>query len=387
MDPVFAKLGTTIFDIMSNKARANGAINLGQGFPEVDGFIDVRQEAAKALVEKSNQYPPMRGIQDLRNAVSYFYQNHQNTKLDADKEIIITSGATEALCASILSLVQAGDEVIVFEPMYDSYIPIIERAGGVPVIVQLSPPNWEITDEDLAKAFSDKTSLVIITTPNNPTTSVLSRGELELIAKHCTKYDAYLLSDEVWEQLVFDAPHLGVLHIPELKERAIKIGSAGKIFSLTGWKIGWVCACERLINQIAKAHQFITYTSPPALQHALAYGLQLPKERFDAARQEFREARDFLISGLKNIGWAVLESKGSYFVNVDLQKSGISLSGFAAAEILIEKYGIATIPMQAFCPTGRELPILRLCFAKSFGTLEQAQAKLEVSFQDLSRSN
>lgn len=228
MDPVFAKLGTTIFDIMSNKARTYGAINLGQGFPEIDGFLDVRQEAAKALIEKSNQYPPMRGIQDLRQAVSYFYQTHQNTKLNPDTEIIITSGATEALCAAILSMVKSGDEVIVFEPMYDSYIPIIERAGGVPVIVPLNLPNWEITETALAKAFSYKTSLVIITTPNNPTTSVLSRAELELLAKYCTKFDAYLLSDEVWEQLVFDVPHIGVLHIPELKERAIKIGSAGK---------------------------------------------------------------------------------------------------------------------------------------------------------------
>ena len=279
MNPVFANLPVSIFEVMSREAQARGAVNLGQGFPESDGFIDVREAAARALIEQSNQYAPMRGLPALRQAVAQFYSRTQGVTLDPDRNVLVTSGATEAICAALLALVSPGDEVIVFEPMYDAYIPLIERAGGIARIIQLSPPDWRFSEDQLKAALSDRTRAVLITTPNNPTTHCLSRDELALLDVYCERFDAFVIADEVWEQIVFDGPHLSVLHLPALAKRSIKIGSAGKIFSLTGWKVGFVCAETALIDAVARAHQFITFSTAPALQHAVAYGLNLPDER------------------------------------------------------------------------------------------------------------
>lgn len=370
MNPIFRDLKTSIFETMSLRARELGAVNLGQGFPERDGFEDVRRAAAEALITQSNQYPPMRGLMALRDAVAGFYGRAQSLALTPDN-VLITSGATEAICAALLSLITPGDEVMVFEPMYDAYIPLIERAGGVPKIVQLKPPHWRFDDDDLRAAFSDRTKLVMITTPNNPTTHALTRDELECLGQFCAYYNAVVISDEVWENVVFEQPHLSVLHVDTLKDRALKIGSAGKLFALTGWKVGFVCGPQTLVNQVARAHQFITFTTPPNLQYGVAYGLDLPAERFDEAREELLIARDHMASRLGDAGFDVLPADGSYFLNIDLTPLNLKMDGLAFAHHALESGGVATIPLQAFCPTGRELPILRLCFAKSLATLDK----------------
>ena len=379
MNPIFADLKTSIFETMSLEARARGAVNLGQGFPESDGFPDVREAAARALMEQSNQYAPMRGLPVLRQAVADFYRRTQGLDLDADRQVIVTSGATEAIAAAIFSLITPGDEVVVFEPMYDAYVPLVRRAGGIPRIVQLQPPHWRFDAADLDAVFTDRTRLVLLTTPNNPTTHALSRVELELLADYCQRFDAYVMSDEVWEQVVFDAPHLSVLHVPGLADRAIKIGSAGKIFSLTGWKVGFVCGPQALVDQIARAHQFITFATPPALQHGVAFGLGLPQARFDAALDELRLQRDHLSDGLRRAGFAVLPAEGTYFVNIDLCASGVTADTLDYAFDLVKNHGLAAIPLAAFCESGRDLAVLRLCFAKSLATLDTGIAALSAS--------
>jgi aspartate/methionine/tyrosine aminotransferase len=381
MNPIFADLPTSIFEIMSLEAKARGAANLGQGFPETDGFPEVREAAARALIEQSNQYAPMRGLPVLRQAVSAFYQRTQGLALDPDTEVLVTSGATEAIAAAILSFVTPGDEVVLFEPMYDAYLPLVRRAGGVPKVVQLKPPHWTFDDADLAAVFSDRTRLVLLTTPNNPTTHALTRAELDLLAGYCERHDAYVMSDEVWEQVVFDRPHVSVLHIPGLRGRAIKIGSAGKIFSLTGWKVGFVCGPKPLIDQMARAHQFITFATPPALQHGVAFGLGLPPERFDAALAELKGQRDHLAGGLKGAGFQVMAAEGTYFLNIDLGE-GVADPVAFAFELLTE-HGVATIPLKAFCESGRNLPVLRLCFAKSLATLDRGISGLAASVKGL----
>ncbi|HWU50224.1 MAG TPA: aminotransferase [Asticcacaulis sp.] len=376
MNPVFAALPTSIFETMSLAAKATGAINLGQGFPETDGFPEVREAAARALIEQSNQYAPMRGLPSLRQVVSEFYQRTQGIALDPDREIVVTSGATEAICAALLALISSGDEVIVFEPMYDAYVPLIERAGGIARIVQLKPPLWRFSDDDLKAAFNDRTRVVLLTTPNNPTTTCLSRDQLDALAGYCERFDAWVIADEVWEQVVFGQKHLSVLHLDALRSRSVKIGSAGKIFSLTGWKVGFVCAAPELADQIARAHQFITFATPPALQHGVAYGLNLPQAIFDAALDELAQQRVCLSEALTAQGFAVLPGEGTYFLNIDLRASGITGSGLDIAQHLVQQNGVATIPLQAFCPTGRDLPVLRLCFAKSLTTLIEGARRL-----------
>lgn len=379
MNPVFAGLKTSIFETMSLEAKARGAINLGQGFPETDGFPEVRQAAAGALMARSNQYAPMRGLPALRQAVAAFYQRTQGLDLDPDRNVLITSGATEAICAALLSLITPGDEVVVFEPMYDAYVPLIRRAGGVPRIVQLQPPHWRFSEADLEAAFSARTRLVLVTTPSNPTTHALDRAALELLQRFCVRHDAWLVSDEVWEEIVFGAPHLSALHLPGLAERSLKIGSAGKIFSLTGWKVGFVCGPQALVDQVARAHQFVTFATPPALQHGVAFGLGLPKERFAEALAGLAGLRALLASRLGDGGFAVLPSQGTYFLNIDLTASGISESATDYATRLVRDHGVATIPLSAFCENGRELAVLRLCFAKSEATLERAADALLAS--------
>ncbi|MCR6658755.1 MAG: aminotransferase [Asticcacaulis sp.] len=376
MNPVFADLPVSIFETMSLEAKARGAVNLGQGFPETDGFPEVREAAARALMEQSNQYAPMRGLPVLRQAVADFYERRQGLELDPETQVLITSGATEAICATIFSMITPGDEVVVFEPMYDAYVPLIRRAGGIPRIVQLNPPHWQFSDDDLKNVFSDRTKLVLVTTPNNPTTHCFTQPQLTLLGDYCDRFDAYVMSDEVWEEVVFERSHVSVLHIPGLARRAIKIGSAGKIFALTGWKVGFVVAEKALIDQVARAHQFITFATPPALQHAVAFGLGLPQVRFDAALAELKGQRDYLSARLSGGGFKILPAEGTYFLNIDLHASGIQGSGLDFAYDLVKHHGLATIPLQAFCESGRDLPVLRLCFAKSRDSLERGAAAL-----------
>lgn len=374
MNSVYASLGATIFETMSRLAAERGAVNLGQGFPEDDGPRDILEAAAEATLQGPNQYPPMRGLMPLREAVAAHYGAAQNLKLDPAREITITSGATEAIAASLLAFIEPGDEVVLFEPFYDAYLPMVRRAGGAPRLVRLHPPHWRLERETLAAAFSDKTRVVVLNTPLNPSASVASREELAMLAELCRAHDAICVSDEVWEELTFD----GVRHVSMLElmpERTLKIGSAGKMFSLTGWKVGFACGAGELMDQFAKAHQFLTFTTPPNLQRAVAYALGKHRSYFDGMRAAFQRSRDRLVSALEGEGFALLPAAGAYFVNIDLAASGIAMSDEAFARHAIE-HGVATIPFSAFYVAPGAPALVRLCFAKRDETLDRGAAAL-----------
>jgi N-succinyldiaminopimelate aminotransferase len=271
MNNLFANLPTTVFEVMSSLARETGAINLGQGFPDDPGPEDVRRAAADAVLNGYNQYPSMMGIPELRTAIAAHYRHWQGVDLDANTEVMVTSGATEALAGAILGIVEPGDEVVLFEPMYDAYLPLVRLAGGVPKFVTLQPPHFRLTEEALARAFSPKTKAVVFNNPLNPTATTFSDEDLNLLADFCRRFDAIAISDEVWEHVVFDGrQHRPILALDGLRERSVKIGSAGKIFSLTGWKVGFVCAAPHIMKVLAKSHQFLTFTTAPNLQHGVA---------------------------------------------------------------------------------------------------------------------
>ena len=357
---------------MSGLARDLNAINLGQGFPDGNGPPDVVEAAAHALRHGSNQYPPMAGVPVLRDAVARHYALHQGLDL-SPAEVIVTSGATEALAAAIFALVSPGDEVVMFPPIYDAYLPLVERAGGVARFVRLEPPGWRITAEALAAVGSGKTRLLILNNPLNPTGSISSREELALVAEFCVAHDAVVISDEVWEHVVFDdAQHVALMTLPGMRERTVKIGSAGKIFSLTGWKVGWMCAAAPIAAVLAKAHQFLTFTTPPNLQLAAAYGLGKDISYFTTMRRDFEQSRDYLAAGLEARGYATLPSKATYFLSIDLTASGIAQTDLDFCDSLVRDAGVAAIPVSAFYPEKPVTSIVRMCFAKSKETLDAA---------------
>lgn len=375
MNPLFASLPTTIFERMSARARANGAINLGQGFPEAPGPGDVIAAAAAALTERSNQYPPMAGIAELRSAVADHYRHHQGVDLAGD-EVIVTSGATEALAAAILAVVAPGDEVVLIQPMYDSYLPMVRAAGGVARFVSLAPPDWRLDPAALANAFGPKTRAIIVNSPNNPAATMLDEDALAAIARLCIAHDAVAICDEVWEHVTFGAAHRTMLGIPGMRERTIKIGSAGKIFALTGWKVGWMCAAAELARAAARAHQFLTFTTPPNLQAAVAYGLAKEDGHFAAMRAADARSRDRLSDGLAATGYAMLPSTGTWFVSIDLAASGIALDDVTFCERIVDEAGVAAIPVSAFYAENPVTHIVRLCFAKTDATLDAAIERL-----------
>ncbi|PZN95041.1 MAG: aminotransferase [Alphaproteobacteria bacterium] len=383
MNPLYASLPTTIFETMSARARATGAINLGQGFPDAGWPQDVLDTAAAALLTGSNQYPPMAGTPDLRRAIADHYRTHQAVDLDWESEITVTSGATEALAAALLALITPGDEVVLFQPLYDAYLPLVRRAGGVPRLVRLAPPHWQFSAEDLAAVFGPNTRVVLINNPLNPSASTFDRASLELLATFAAANDAIVISDEVWEHVVFDgAAHTSVLAVPALRDRAVKIGSGGKIFALTGWKVGWMCAAPGLTRALARSHQFLTFTTPPNLQAGIAHGLGKDPGWFAAMRAGFERSRDRLVSGLDAAGYAMLPSAGTYFVSIDLAASGIALGDVAVADRLIGA-GVASIPVSAFYADDPVTSTLRLCFAKQDDVLDGAIARMAAALPEL----
>lgn len=376
LNPVFSGLPTTIFETMSRLAREHQAVNLGQGFPDDPGAEDIRQKAAEAAVSGWNQYPPMMGIPELRQAIAVHYRHHQKLDLDPESEIMVTSGATEALAGALFSLIVPGDEVVLFEPLYDAYLPLVLRAGGVPKFVKLKPPEWRFTEEDLAAAFSPKTKLVLFNNPLNPAGTVCPPEDLALLARFCIENDAIAVCDEVWEHVVFDnVAHQPVIGLPGMRERTVKISSAGKIFSLTGWKVGFVMAAPNLMKALSKAHQFLTFTTPPNLQAAVAYGLGKEDAFFAAMRHDFQEARDYLASGLADLGFRVLNSRGTYFLNFDITPLG-ETDDAAFCQRLVAEHGVAAIPVSAFYAGDPVRTIVRLCFAKKRSTLDAALERL-----------
>ena len=371
MNPLYAEMPTTIFEVMSGLARDLGAINLGQGFPDARGPDSVIEAAVTALREGSNQYPPMAGLPELRRAVADHYRRHQDVDLDWATEVTVTSGATEALAAAIFALVRPGDEVLLIQPMYDAYLPLVLRAGGVPRFARLAPPDWRIDAAMLDAAFTPKTRLVILNNPINPSASLFDQPSLALLAERIVAHDAIAISDEVWEHVVFDGrKHIPLMTLPGMRDRTVKIGSAGKIFSLTGWKVGWMCAAPGLSRVLAKAHQFLTFTTPPNLQLAAAHGLGLPDDYFAGMREDYARSRDRLATGLAGAGYAVLPSAGTYFLSVDLAASGIATDDVTFAEMAVREAGIATIPVSAFYAEDAVRSVVRLCFAKQDATID-----------------
>jgi N-succinyldiaminopimelate aminotransferase len=374
MNSVYASLGTTVFEVMSRLAAEKGAVNLGQGFPEDDGPRDILEAAARATLEGPNQYPSMRGLPELRQAVAAHYRAHQNVDLDWQRETTITSGATEAIAAALLAFIEPGDEVVLFEPLYDAYLPMVKRAGGVPRVVRLRPPHWRFERETVAAAFSAKTRVVIINTPLNPSASVTSRAELEMLAALCRAHNAICVSDEVWEHLLFDgAEHVSMLEV--MRDRTLKIGSAGKMFSLTGWKVGFACGAPELMDAFAKAHQFLTFTTPPNLQRAVTYALGKPRAYFEDMCSTFQRSRDRLVSALEGEGFVTLPARGAYFVSIDLPASGITMGDEAFAHRAVD-HGVATIPFSAFYAESGAPALVRLCFAKRDDTLDRGAEAL-----------
>ena len=383
--PVFANLATTVFEEMSGLARELGAINLGQGFPDDPGPLAVRRKAAEAVLSGYNQYPPMAGLPELRAAVAGHYGRNQGLDLDWKAEVTITSGATEALAATFLALVKPGDEVVVFQPVYDAYLPLIRRAGGTPRLISLQPPSWRFTREMLEAAFSDKTRFVVLNNPINPAGVVLPREDLALLAEVCIAHDVIAVCDEVWEQVIFDGgTHVPLMALPGMAARTVKIGSAGKMFGLTGWKVGWVCAPPKLSQAIARAHQFLTFTTPPNLQAAVAFGLETPSDWFTTMPADLQRSRDRLAAGLTAEGFKALASQGTYFLNIDLPASGVEEADRAFALRAVREAGVAAIPVSALYEAAPVTTILRLCFSKRDETLDAGVERLAKA-RDLSR--
>jgi len=377
MNPVFANLPVTIFEAMSQLARDHDAINLGQGFPDDAGPEDIRRTAADAVLNGYNQYPSMMGLPELRQAIASHYKHWHHVDLDPMSEVLVTSGATEAIAGAVLGLVQQGDEVIVFPPAYDAYNPLIRCAGGVPRFVRLEPPHWRIPEEALRAAITPKTRFLIFNNPLNPSAVVYPREDLELLARVCQEFNLIAICDEVWEHVVFDGlEHIPLIAIPGMRDRTVKIGSAGKIFSLTGWKVGFVCAAPPLLRVLAKAHQFLTFTTPPNLQVAVAYGLGKPDDFFLAMRAELARSRDRLSDGLGQLGFPVLKSQGTYFLNVDLSPLGLNETDEQFCRRLVAEHKVAAIPVSAFYEDDPVTSVVRFCFSKKDSTIDTALERL-----------
>jgi N-succinyldiaminopimelate aminotransferase len=377
MNPIFANLPVTVFEAMSQLARDNDAINLGQGFPDDPGPEDIRQAAADAVLHGYNQYPSMMGLPELRQAIATHYGHWHGLDLDPAAEVMVTSGGTEALTTAILAVVEPGDEVVCFQPVYDSYLPVIRQAGGIPRLVSLKPPHWRLTEEDLRAVFNHKTKAVLFNNPLNPAAVVYPREDLELLAKFCQEFDTIAICDEVWEHVVFEGfQHIPLMSIPGMRDRTIKIGSAGKIFSLTGWKIGFVCAAPPLLRVCAKVHQFLTFTTAPNLQTAVAYGLGKPDDFFREMQTGLARSRDRLAAGLQQIGFPVIQSQGTYFLTVDLSPLGLNETDEAFCKRIVHDYKVAAIPVSAFYEEDKVTSVVRFCFAKKDGTLDTALERL-----------
>ena len=374
---IYTALPTTIFTVMSGLAKERGAINLGQGFPDEPGPEAIRRAAAEAVVNGDNQYPPMAGLAELRAAVARHYGRSQGLDLDWSGEITVTSGTTEALACAFLALIEPGDEVILFAPVYDAYAPMVRRAGGVPVILRLEPPHWRFDRTMLEAAFSPRTKLVALNSPLNPTATLCPDEDLALLAEFCVRFDATAICDEVWEQVVFNgAAHRSLMTFPGMRERTVKIGSAGKMFALTGWKVGFLIAAPALTAVLAKAHQFLTFTTPPNLQTAVAWGLGNSEAWFASMPLELARSRDLLSDALRAEGFAVLPSQGTYFLNIDLAASGVTEDDMTFGLRAVKEAGVAGIPVSAFYESNPVTSILRLCFAKKDETLREGARRL-----------
>ncbi|HMG57938.1 MAG TPA: aminotransferase [Kofleriaceae bacterium] len=371
--------GTTIFEAMSALAREHSAVNLGQGFPDDPGRLDLRRAAADYVVDGFNQYPPMMGLPALRQAVATHDRRFYGLEVDWQTEVLVTSGATEALIDCFLGLLEPGDEVVVLEPAYDTYVPVIRRLGAVPRAVRLVPPDWTLPRDELAAAFSPRTKLLLLNSPMNPAGKVFSRDELGFIASLVVRHDAFAMCDEVYEHLVFgDARHIPLMTLPGMRDRTVRIGSAGKTFSITGWKVGYITAPAAVLRPITKAHQFVTFTTPPSLQHAVALGLGLDDGFFHGLGVPLARGRDRLVAGLAALELPVLPCDGTYFVVLDASRwMRPDEDDVAFCRRLVIDAGVVLIPMSAFYEAAPPRHLVRACFCKEDATIDAALQRLQ----------
>jgi N-succinyldiaminopimelate aminotransferase len=368
----------TVFAEMSALAAATGAINLGQGFPDEDGPAEVLAAAVTAIRDGVNQYPPGRGTPDLRAAISEHQARWYDLQVDPDREVLVTAGATEALAATLLALVEPGDEVITFEPFYDAYGALIRLAGGVHVTVPLTAPDFLPDESTLRAAFSDRIRAVLVNTPHNPTGRVLPTEVLTTVVELAAQYDALIVTDEVYEHLTFDVPHLPIATLPGAAERTVTISSAGKTFSTTGWKIGWLTAPPALVDAITAVKQFLTFVNGAPFQPAVAAGLRLPDAVFADIAAELSAKHDLLAAGLRAAGFEVLRPDGGYFVIADAAALGYA----DAREFCLrlpELAGVVGVPVSAFVRPDHASgyrSLVRFAFCKRRSVLEDAAARL-----------
>ncbi len=371
-NPTYTGLATTVFEVMSRLAAEHGAINLGQGFPDVDGPEEVRRVAAEATLKGPNQYPPMMGVPELRQAVAAANQRFYGLDVDWRTEVLVTSGATEALADSIGAIVEPGDEVVLIEPLYDCYLPLVRDAGGTPRPLRLTPPDWRVDPDALATAFGPKTKAIVLNSPMNPAAKVFTDDELSLIADLCVRHDVYAICDEVYEHIAFDGRrHRPLITFPGMRERTARIGSAGKTFSLTGWKIGYVTAAPALLDPIAKAHQFNTFTTAPNLQLAVAHGLAMDDAYFVDLAKGLERQRDRLANGLAHVGFGVAPCAGTYFIAADIAPLGFA-DDVAFCRTMTVEAGVTAVPMSAFYVGGGPANFVRFCFSKRDEILDTA---------------
>jgi N-succinyldiaminopimelate aminotransferase len=377
---IFASLPTTIFTHMSALAVKHSAINLGQGFPDEDGPRAIREAASKALLEGPNQYPPTRGIMPLRSAIAKHAKRFYGLDFDAETDVLVTSGGTEALTASIMGLAGPGGEVVLIEPAYDSYGPIAEAVGAKVKTVKLSPPDWKLNAAALDAAITPNTRAVLLNSPLNPIGRAFTREELEGVATVVAKSNAAVVCDEVYEHLIFDGrEQVPLMTLPGMAERVVRVGSAGKMFSLTGWKIGWVTGDAKLIDPIAKAHQFITFTTSPALQLGVAHGLEHEMDFTLNLTKTLQANRDVLAAGLTKLGFKTLPCEGSYFLTADI--SGLTNEADTKfCERLVAEAGVALIPLSVFFTGGEPRNLVRFAFCKKRAVIEEALNRLESYF-------
>jgi N-succinyldiaminopimelate aminotransferase len=376
-NPVYTGLATTIFEVMSRLAAEHDAINLGQGFPDVDGPDDIRRFAADALMAGPNQYPPMMGVPELRQAVADANRRFYDLDIDWRNEVVITSGATEALSDCLAALVEPGDEVVLIEPLYDCYLPLVRRAGAIPRLVRVTPPDWRLDRGALAAAFGPKTKAILINDPMNPAAKVFTDDERALIAQLVVEHDAVAICDEVYEHIIFDGRrHRPLMTFAGMRERAVRIGSAGKTFSLTGWKVGYVTAAPSLLDPLTKAHQFTTFTTPPNLQKAVAYAFGKDDAYYRGLADDLAAKRDRFAAGLERLGFGVAPCAGTYFITADVSPLGLGGDDAALCKTMTVEAGVAAVPVSAFYRSDGPQDFVRFCFSKRDDVLDAAIDRL-----------
>jgi N-succinyldiaminopimelate aminotransferase len=371
--------GTTIFAEMTALAQQHHAVNLGQGFPDFEGPARIREAAIEAIRTGKNQYARSSGVPELTAAIAAHQRHHYGLEYDPQTEITVCHGATEAIASTLLALLDVGDEVVMFEPVYDSYLATVAMAGAVAKVVTLRSPAFDYDPAALEAAITAKTRVLLLNSPHNPTGKVFSRAELEHIAQLCQRHDLVAVTDEVYEHLVYVGEHVPLATLPGMRERTVLISSAGKSFSFTGWKIGWTCAPAGLTAAIRTAHQFVTFCNGTPFQYAVAEALGMGDDAFTALRREYRLRRNRLCAGLSEVGFGVLAPHGTYFVCVDIRPLGFH-DGMDFCRRLPEAVGVVAIPSSAFYvnqEAGRHL--VRFAFCKSDPVLDEGIARLRAN--------